>query len=107
MATKTVDAYVPRLADKELERKLASASTVLIEGPRASGKTATASQLAKSAVFFDIDDNARQACLIDPTLVLAGETPRLVDALHVWRVVSRNIRRTITFHVHNYIYVTV
>lgn len=90
---KTVDAYVPRLVDKELERKLASASTVLIEGPRASGKTATANQIAKSAVYFDIDDSARQACMIDPTLVLDGETPRLFDEWQIVPNLWNHVRR--------------
>ena len=93
MANQIVGTYLPRLADKELERKLASASTVVIEGPKASGKTATASQIAKSSVFFDIDDSARQACLIDPTLVLDGDTPRLFDEWQLVPNLWNHVRR--------------
>ena len=85
--------YQARIADKELQRKLASASTVLIEGPRACGKTATASQVAKSSVFFDIDDSARQACLTDPTLVLNGDTPRLFDEWQLVPNLWNHVRR--------------
>ena len=76
--------YWPRLADLELRNKLSYASTVLVEGPRACGKTATASQIANSEVFFETDTNARQACSIDPNLILKGETPRLFDE---WKLV--------------------
>lgn len=83
-----VASYTPRIADQELKSKLASASTVVIEGPRGCGKTATASQVANSAVFFDTDTDARQACDLDPNLVLEGETPRLFDewqlAPNIW-----------------------
>ena len=86
-------AYRPRLVDVELESRLASASTVLIEGPRACGKTATASQVAKSKVFFDIDSSAREACSIDPNLVLAGETPRLFDEWQLVPNLWNHVRR--------------
>ena len=85
--------YVPRIADRELKRKLDSAATVLIEGPKACGKTATASQVANSRVLFDIDDNARQACSIDPSLVLAGETPRLFDEWQLVPNLWNHVRR--------------
>ena len=36
--------YKPRIADKELQRKLAGIGAVLIEGPKWCGKTTTAEQ---------------------------------------------------------------
>ncbi|MCY3858455.1 MAG: AAA family ATPase [Gammaproteobacteria bacterium] len=77
MPIQRVASYTPRIADQELKRKLASASTVVIEGPRGCGKTSKASQVANSAVFFDRETNARQICDLDANLVLEGETPRL------------------------------
>ena len=47
--------YSRRLADQELRQCLAAAGAVLIEGPRASGKTETARQMAQSEVFLDVD----------------------------------------------------
>ena len=85
--------YRPRLADIELKDKLTSASTVLIEGPRGCGKTATASQFANSEVFFDTDINARRACSIDPNMVLEGETPRLFDEWQLVPNLWNHVRR--------------
>ena len=88
-----VNTYIPRLADTELKNKLTRASTVLIEGPRGCGKTATESQIAKSEVFFDTDINARRACSIDANLVLAGETPRLFDERQLVPNLWNHVRR--------------
>ncbi len=50
----------------------------MIEGPKACGKTETARQKAKSEVLLDVDDAARAAAELDPTLVLDGAVPRLL-----------------------------
>ena len=50
-------------------------SAVVIEGPKACGKTEMARQIAKSDVLLDIDKNARQAVAVDPSLVLEGKVP--------------------------------
>ena len=86
-------AYMPRLADKELKARLARASTVLIEGPKACGKTATAKRIARSEVCFDVDANARQAASIDPQTLLEGETPRLFDEWQVVPEIWDHVRR--------------
>lgn len=77
-------AYTRRIVDVELDQLLNSAGAVLIEGPKACGKTSTALQLASTSVRLDIDVNAPQAAEIDPALVLAGATPRLLDE---WQMV--------------------
>ena len=64
--------YRPRVADAELEERLAAAGTVLIEGPRASGKTWTAQRLARSQVLLDVDETARRLARLDPAELLAG-----------------------------------
>jgi len=71
--------YMPRIVDSELVKRLNSARIVVIEGPKACGKTETALQIAGSVVRLDIDSNARIAAQADPGLVLEGPTPRLVD----------------------------
>lgn len=58
-------AYHPRIGDAELARRLESAGAVLIEGPRACGKTETARRAAASEVLLDVDENARRAVEID------------------------------------------
>ena len=52
--------YIGRIADKVLGERLGAAGAVLIEGPRACGKTETARQRAASEVLLDIDENARR-----------------------------------------------
>ena len=85
--------YLPRIADKELGDRLKAAGAVLLEGPRACGKTETARQQAASEVLLDIDDNARQAMAIDPALVLAGDRPRLIDEWQVEPAIWNHVRR--------------
>jgi len=74
--------YRPRLLDAALTESLASVGAVVIEGPKASGKTATARQAARSEVRVDSAE-ARQAFAISPALLLEGATPRLLDE---WQV---------------------
>ncbi|WP_250445775.1 ATP-binding protein [Actinotalea sp. C106] len=76
--------YVPRLVDAQLRRGLRSAGAVLIEGPKACGKTSTARQRAASSVRLDASPQIRAAGEADPNLLLDGLTPRLIDE---WQLV--------------------
>ena len=87
--------YFPRIADAELANRLAAAGAVLIEGPRACGKTETARRQAASEVLLDIDENARRAMDIDPGLVLAGDAPRLIDEWQVDPRIWNHVRRAV------------
>lgn len=87
--------YLPRIADFELQARLLSSGAVLIEGPKACGKTETARQQASSEVLLDIDLKAREAAVIDPGLVLAGETPRLIDEWQVEPNIWNRVRREV------------
>ena len=87
--------YYPRIADKELVKRLESAGAVVIEGPKACGKTVMARQIAKSEVLLDIDANARQAIAVDPSLVLSGEVPRLIDEWQIEPTIWNHIRRSV------------
>lgn len=76
------DNYLPRLCDIELRKSLASSGAVLIEGAKWCGKTRTASNTAKSAIYMqDPDYAASYMAMADtkPSLLLKGETPRLID----------------------------
>lgn len=87
--------YLPRIADGELRDRLARAGAVVIEGPKASGKTETARRVAASEVLLDVDEAARQAADIDPSLVLEGATPRLIDEWHERPQVWDHARRAV------------
>jgi uncharacterized protein len=87
--------YRPRILDGELREQLQAAGAVVIEGPKACGKTMTAQQQAASSVLLDIDVGAKQALAVDPALVLAGPRPRLLDEWQVapalWNLVRRAV----------------
>ena len=87
--------YVPRVADAELAARLRATGAVLIEGARGCGKTETGLRAARSAVRLDRDPAARRAGTLDPTLLLAGERPRLVDEWQlvpdVWNAVRADV----------------
>ena len=87
--------YLPRIVDAELAQLLDATGAVLVEGPKASGKTATATQAAASEVLLDIDDNARRMVEIDPATVLAGGTPRLIDEWQLAPGIWNHVRRTV------------
>lgn len=87
--------YHSRLVDNELRQRLSSTGAVVIEGPKACGKTATARNLAASEVLLDVDENARQAVAVDPRLVLAGDTPRLIDEWQIEPAIWNHIRRAV------------
>lgn len=88
-------AYSPRIADAELSRKLAANGAVLIEGPKACGKTETARRQAASEVRLDVDTNARQAVAIDPSLVLNRPTPLLIDEWQHEPSIWNHVRRAV------------
>ena len=74
--------YKPRIADKLLTEKLQGMGAVLIEGPKWCGKTTTAMQQAASVLRMDNPNEKRQyinTAAIDPTLLLEGDVPRLID----------------------------
>jgi predicted AAA+ superfamily ATPase len=87
--------YLPRIVDRELASRLAATGAVVIEGPKACGKTATARQIAASEALLDVDTGAREAAAIDPRLVLDGEVPRLLDEWQLEPALWNHVRRAI------------
>lgn len=90
--------YRPRVIDQVVAARLRSAGAVLLEGPKACGKTRTAEQHTRSRVYLDRDPAARSALAVDPGLVLNGPAPQLVDewqvdATTVWNHVRTEVDR--------------
>lgn len=73
------DSFKPRTIEALVSARLRTHGAVLIEGPKAVGKTTTARKFAASEVRLDQDNAMLQAANVDPKLVLEGATPRLVD----------------------------
>jgi predicted AAA+ superfamily ATPase len=87
--------YIPRIVDAEVQARLKANGAVVIEGPKACGKTETARQQAASEVLLDVDVAAQQAAEIDPRLILDGETPRLIDEWQIVPAVWNHVRREV------------
>ena len=74
--------YSQRLCDIELQKALEASGAVLIEGAKWCGKTSTASNAAKSTLYMQDPDNATSYLAMadtKPSLLLRGESPRLID----------------------------
>lgn len=74
--------YLNRTADEMLQDLLDAFGAVLIEGPKWCGKTTTAEQIAKSVIKLqdtDMRDEYLATAASKPSLLLQGETPRLID----------------------------
>lgn len=74
--------YYNRVADDILLKKLRGKGAVLITGAKWCGKTTTASKVSKSVLYMQ-DPQFREQNLqmvdLDPSRLLQGETPRLID----------------------------
>ncbi len=78
--------YKKRIVDDLLSLKLRSKGAVVIEGPKWCGKTTTALQQSRSVLKVDEPDKRQdnlELSRIKPSLLLEGETPRLIDE---WQV---------------------
>ena len=81
--------YKKRIADLLLAEKLEEKGAVIIEGPKWCGKTTTATQFARSIIRMDEPkkrDANIQLAEIDPSRLLEGEVPRLVDE---WQIAPK------------------
>ena len=70
------------MADKPLDRALEASGAVLIEGPKWCGKTRTAEEKAASVLYMQDPDYTAsylKAADTKPSLLLKGDTPRLID----------------------------
>ncbi|MBQ7411163.1 MAG: ATP-binding protein [Clostridia bacterium] len=81
--------YKKRISDKILEKKLKGKGAVLIQGPKWCGKTTTAEQISKSILYMaKPEDKVQNLTLADinPSILLEGETPRLIDE---WQIAPK------------------
>lgn len=90
--------YRPRILDHLLKEELDAMGAVLIEGPKACGKTTTGEQAACSAIYMDDPERRNQyQQMVDTDIryILSGETPRLIDewqmAVKIWDAVRYEV----------------
>lgn len=96
--------YLSRLSDTVLKDRLEAKGAILIEGPKWCGKTTTAKQIAGSVVEMDRPEYAKQyreMAELNPSLLLEGETPRLIDewqvAVNLWNAVRYEVDKRDSF----------
>ncbi len=81
--------YKKRIADKLREKKLKGKGAVLIQGAKWCGKTTTAEQISKSILYMSKPEDKLQNITladINPSILLEGETPRLIDE---WQIAPK------------------
>lgn len=87
--------YIKRIIEEDLSEKLSASGAVLIKGPKSCGKTATATQYAKSVLEMDRDKQVPIIMATNPQLLLAGNTPRLIDEWQeqpeIWNYVRHEV----------------
>jgi predicted AAA+ superfamily ATPase len=85
--------YKKRVIDGEIQRLLKISGAIVLVGPKAVGKTETASRYAKRIVHLDTNKNDRALAKADPALLLEGEKPLLIDEWQVEKEVWNVVRR--------------
>ena len=81
--------YKNRIVDEILEKKLKGKGAVLIQRSKWCGKTTTAEQICKSILYMAKPDEKEQYLTmaeINPSLLLQGEVPRLIDE---WQIAPK------------------
>lgn len=87
--------YLPRVADRELTSRLAASGAVLIEGPKACGKTETARRQAAAEVRLDVEPQQRALAEVAPALVLDQPAPLLIDEWQLVPDLWAHVRRAV------------
>ena len=91
----TQASYRPRIIDTILRDALEASGAVWLQGPKWCGKTWTASQIARSFLIMQDPDestNYLQQAMVKPSLLLNGDTPRLIDEWQVAPVLWDAVR---------------
>lgn len=87
--------YRPRVADAELRDRMSAMGAILVDGPKAVGKTSTASRVAQTVLRIDIDRAAQAALEVHPEQLFTYPTPILFDewqeAPELWNLVRRAV----------------
>ena len=87
--------YIKRIIEEDLLEKLSASGAVLVKGPKSCGKTATAKQFSNSFLEMDRDKQVPAIMATNPTLLLVGNTPRLIDEWQeqpeIWNYVRHEV----------------
>lgn len=87
--------YIKRIIESELLANLSVTGAVLIKGPKSCGKTETSKQFAKSMLSLDRDKQVPIIMATNPSLLLVGDTPRLIDEWQVYPEIWNYIKHEV------------
>lgn len=97
--------YQGRIADISLKERLEARGAILVEGPKWCGKTTTSEQISKSRLYMHdpaTKEQNLQLAAMNPSILLQGETPRLIDewqlAPKLWNAVRFEVDRRNKFN---------
>jgi predicted AAA+ superfamily ATPase len=86
--------YTRRVLDDELDELFPHLPAILIDGPRAVGKTSTAAQRCVAIRRLD-DEPTRTVVAADPSVIVTDDRPLLLDEWHLVRPVWDAVRRLV------------
>lgn len=86
--------YRPRTVDSLIAERLKIAGAIVLEGPRACGKTRTGLESSNTAYFLDTRQT-RALIEVAPDLVLQGDPPILLDEWQLDPQLWNEVRRAV------------
>ncbi len=89
--------YIPRLIDNQIERYMNVVGAILIIGPKWCGKTTTAIEHTNSMLKLQSNkkDYYHQIAEINPSQLLKGEKPKLIDEWQITPIIWDIIRNDV------------
>jgi len=86
--------YITRLADSLLEKYIKGLPAIAIEGPKAVGKTETASRYANTIFSLD-NERVRESLTAEPEQINTTEPPVLIDEWQYYPDIWNRVRRSV------------
>ena len=90
--------YLKRIIDDDLDKYLEMIGAILIIGPKWCGKTTTAERHAKSVLKLQDKDQYQTNMMwadIEPSRLLRGEKPRLIDEWQIAPILWDSVRTSV------------
>jgi len=87
--------YYKRLVERQINDTMDAMGAVLVQGPRAVGKSTTARRLSKSYISIDESVELIEIAKNSPEIILKGDTPRFIDewqlSAPIWNAVRHEV----------------
>ncbi|MCB1273311.1 MAG: ATP-binding protein [Leucobacter sp.] len=90
--------YRPRIVEQELRMRMRAIGAILVDGPKAVGKTSTATQHGVSMWGMDVDAAARAALAAHPVQLFEARTPIVFDEWQETPELWNHVRRAVDDH---------